>query len=173
MSATPIEYRLASLEFRNGRPRDARKIGFARGRMLFNPADRIVAVDQLATPAAEIDRCVDAYAMQGGEPVEIMAIRYTIEIGGFPPLPMCHPLNAGAGVVLMPRERGQRPNTVFLRQREGRAFFSRGFNVGDVVDAGGAASRDRRVLELVRAIERGQVDASQPVFQFHGFRHEH
>lgn len=169
---TSIGYRLRSLEFRNGRARDARKIGFRAGRMLFNAPDRLLAVDQLATPAAEIDRIVSVAMHADGAPAEIMAIRYEIEIGDLPALPMCHPLQEGARVYLLPRERGQRESTIFLRQADGRPFFSREWSVGDLIEHE-PNNGPSRVLALRRAIAAGKVDARAPIYQFHGFRHEH
>lgn len=159
MGAPWTEYRLQSLEFRNGRARNARKFGFATGLLAFNEADRVVAIRTPPTTRAkmtdaEFDAAMADYASTAdGDPAEIMAIRYLIVADGFPPIPFCHGLKSGAGLYLLPREPGAPRHTLFLRQAQGRPFFSKEWTL--------------------RQVSSGRIDSSAPVFQFHGFRHEH
>lgn len=146
-----IEYQLNSLEFRNGAPKNARRLGFTNALIEHEPGRRIAAITQLKTPTAEQRRLVDLFA-----PFELWAIRYKIWVypkqGAArpvaPAIPYCHPFPKGSGVFLEIAEAGRFTGgrKIFLRQQSGKAFFSDRFKLSDVSD--------------------GTIESNQPVYQF-------
>lgn len=142
-----LEYRLEALEFHNGG-----KLGFKRARMLYNPGDHIIAIEHLDADPAAIDDALRAVANPDGTLPEIKTIFYEMRIEGFPPMALFfHPLNRGAGVYLLQRERGRA--RLFFQQKDGRPIFSKNYTL--------------------REVTRGKVPSDRAVWQFHGYKHEH
>lgn len=132
-----LEYRLELLKFCNGKLLRVPRGG--RARLLFNDDDRVVAIDHLDMPAPAIDA-----AIRPVMDVQICQIDYRIKTDGFSAVHYYHPQMNGHQVYLLPRMSGD--NSLRIRQRNGRAFFSKNYTL--------------------REITKGKVPSDQKVWQF-------
>lgn len=135
----PVEYRLMSLEFRNGLPENQNRLGFRAALLLHDKARRAVVIEGIDTPGPERDRLLKLLS-----PFELSAIRYEIRTPELPPVPFCHPFPRGSGVSL---GRFGETDDLFLSRRGGKPFFSDNFTLRDVTE--------------------GRIDSSQSAYQFH------
>lgn len=142
-----LEYRLESLEFQNGA-----KLGFRDARMLYNEGDHIIAIEQIGATPAEIDRALATIRNPDGTIPPIKTIFYAIRVEGHrEPFFFYHPIQPGAGVQLLPREKGR--TRLFFSQENGRPMFSKDWTLSDIT--------------------AGKIRSDKKVWQFHGWRHEH
>lgn len=137
MARIPVEYRLMSLEFRNGRPDNERRLGFVSAVMLHDDHQRAVAIEGIRNPEPGV--------FEKLSPFEISAIRYEIRTDAFPPVPFCHPFPKGTGVYLQALDGDK--SQLFLTRIKGRPFFSDNFTLRDVTN--------------------GRIDSGQSAYQFH------
>ncbi|MGH6754599.1 MAG: hypothetical protein ACREDP_20790 [Bradyrhizobium sp.] len=142
-----LEYHLEKLAFHNGAV-----LGFTDARMLYRDDDREIAITQLKTPPAQVDRTINAIRLPGGQLPEIKTIYYEMRVEGYPSEAyFFHPMKKGVGVVLEPRPNGK--NVLYFDQRDGRTIFSKDWTLRDVT--------------------QGRIPLDRAVWQFHGYQHEH
>lgn len=140
----PLDYKLLSIEFRNGRPENERRLGFRRATLIHRPGENSVIIDGVDTPDQAREKLLASLL-----PYELWTIRYEIRVQGFPPIPFCHPFPRGAGVRLYEYEDPTREqqNQLFLYRGRGERFFSNNFTLDDV--------------------SQGKIESSQSAYQFH------
>ncbi len=141
-----LEYRLDRLTFQDGR----RILFPASTRMLYNPADNIIAIE--TTPEKRAQVRPFALLPAGASSSELRRIDYAMIINlpeARRTLTFWHPLKTGSGVRVRVNDRGQ----LFFMNDHGRPLFSKDFTVRDV--------------------SRGEIDSDRAVWQFHGYKHEH
>lgn len=141
MPTLPVEYRLMSLEFRNGKPENQRRLGFTHAVLLHDSGRKAVVIQGIQTPTPERDRLLELLA-----PFELQAIRYEIRATGFPAVPFCHPFPRGTDVYLHSFETGHKDD-LYLSREGGKRFFSDDFVLKDVTNQ--------------------RIDSNQRAFQFH------
>jgi hypothetical protein len=116
----PLDYKLLSIEFRNGRPENERRLGFRRATLIHKPGSNSVVIDHVDTPDAAreelLARLID---------YELWTIRYEMRPQGYPPIPFCHPFPRGSGVRLFEFENptADQKNQLYL-YRGGKVFFA-------------------------------------------------
>jgi hypothetical protein len=140
MATIPVEYRLMSLEFRNGLADNERRLGFRSAVLLHDPGQNAVVIEGISTPEPMRSRLLANLS-----PFEIESIRYEIRAGGYPPIPFCHPFPRGTDVRLSALEGN--PDQLYLSRRKGRRFFSDNFTL--------------------RGVTNGRINSGQNVYQFH------
>lgn len=138
-----LEYRPDKLFFRGG--------GTVRfqptSRMLYNPTDHVI---YLENPGAAAVRQMAANHSLGN--AELARIEYSMLVnvpGHRTTLEFFHPLDEGAGVRLA---MGANRDWFFV-QDDGRPIFSKNYSLRSLTD--------------------GKIPDNRPVWQFHGYRHEH
>lgn len=136
-----LEYRLDALNLDGGV-----RVAFPHtSRLLYNPADKIIAVETTDQKRLSLIR-------RGLVGRELRRIEYAMLVefdGRHHVLRFFHPMKPGNGVVLMANDRQQ----LFFANREGRPLFSKQWTLRDV--------------------SRGKIKSDFAVWQFHGWRHEH
>lgn len=137
MKKIPVEYRLMSLEFRNGRAENERRLGFRAAFLFHDDRQRAVVIEGVRNPEPGV--------FEELSPFEISAIRYEIRAEGFAPVPYCHPFPSGTGVFLQAIA-GDADN-LFLARRNQLPFFSDDFTLRDV--------------------SNGRIQSNQAAYQFH------
>lgn len=140
----PLVYKLGSLEFRNGLPQNQRRLGFRRATIEHDSWSRTAIIDGVDTPDAAREQIL-AKLM----PFELWTIRYEMQPEGFPPITFCHPFRRGEGVYLYDfiTPTAAQKNQMFLRQAEGKLFFSNDFTL--------------------EGVSQDTIPSNQRVFQFH------
>ncbi len=139
-----LEYVLEKLEFQNGAI-----LGFKNARMLYRDDRREIVITRLGSPPLAVDAKVRA-VMAKRSPVK--EISYEMRVDGYPPQAFFfHPMPAGAEVFLEPRPNGQ--NVLYVNQRRGETIFSKDWTL--------------------RQVTEGNIPIDRPVWQFHGYKHEH
>lgn len=131
------------------------KLSFARGpavefpasaRLLYNPAENIIALENPGANASELlrDHAAAGHELRRIEyAMQLELPRVSERLGFF------HPMKPGNGVRVRTNDRGQ----LFFMQDHNRPLFSKDYTVSDV--------------------SRGAIKSDRAVWQFHGYRHEH
>lgn len=135
-----IQYRLLSLEFWNGKPENARRLGFTSAMILHDPERNAAVIDGIRAPESVRDGLLDKLS-----PYPVRAIRYEIQADDFPAIPFCHPFPEKAKVMLGAVNND--PDQLFLSRKNGKPFFSDNFALRDITE--------------------GRINSSQRVYQFH------
>jgi hypothetical protein len=134
----PVEYRLMSLEFRNGRPENERRLGFRSVMLLHDDRQKAVVIEGGGKLDAREKQLLGALCN-----FEISTIRYEIQAKGYPPVPFCHPFPKGTNVMLRPLVG---TTQLFLHREGNKRFFSDNFTLRDVSE--------------------GKIDSGQKAYQF-------
>lgn len=145
-----LEYRLDALTLRR-----SQRIRFpSSARLLYNPADNIVAIELSKTESKRIitqNRLLLPGATRSH--FELSRIEYAMLIempdGQKETLRFFHPMQPGNGVTLTTNDQGE----LFFMNKTGRPLFSKDYTLRDV--------------------SQGKIDSDFPVWQFHGWKHEH
>lgn len=142
-----VTYRLLSLEFRNGRPDNERRLGFANATLRQDPARRVCTVAHVGMLPAERRKFLELGTWF--YPYELESIRYELRAGANEPIFFKHPFPRGAGVFLreFPAASPLHRDNLFLQREGDRLFFSNDFTLADV--------------------SKGAINSQQKVYQFH------
>ncbi len=139
-----LEYVLERLQFHNGA-----ELGFKNAQMQYRDDQREIVITRLGSPPLAIDAAVRK-VMAAKSPIK--TIFYQMRVAGYPPQAFFfHPMPAGARVFLEPRPNGQ--NVLYVNQKSGNTIFSKDWTLSQVTD--------------------GKIPIDRPVWQFHGYKHEH
>ncbi len=146
-AADNLEYRLEKLEFHNGAI-----LGFKKARMLYRDDSREIAITNLGIPPLAMDANLRKIANPDGKAPRIRTIYYEMVLPGYRPEAFFyHPISRGADVFIEGRQRGQ--NVIYFNQAAGRPIFSKEWTL--------------------RQVTQGRIPIDKPVWQFHGYKHEH
>ncbi len=139
-----LEYTLEELEFYNHA-----RLGFENAQMRYRDDEQEIVITRLKSPPLHVDRVV-RQVMADRSPIK--TIYYEMRVAGYPPQAFFyHPMAAGAEVFLEPRPNGQ--NVLYVNQKGGNTIFSKDWTLSQVTD--------------------GKIPIDRPVWQFHGYKHEH